>query len=63
MKFIRRKDAAKLVGFTPTHIMRLAKAGDFPTPIQIGENSVAFLEIEVIQWMEERLAERDALVA
>ncbi len=60
MKFIRRKDAAKLVGYTATHVMRLARAGDFPKPIQLGPNSVAFLESEVIEWQEARIAERDA---
>lgn len=35
------------------------KKGSFPAPVQIGSNSVAWLEAEVDQWIEDRLAERD----
>lgn len=59
MRFLRRKDAANRVGLSATHVMRLARQGKFPKPVQLGDMSVAFLESEVDAWMEQRLIERD----
>ncbi len=60
MRFIRKREVADLVGYHPVHIMRLAKAGKFPTPVRIGPGAVAFVEAEVLAWQKERVAERDA---
>ena len=59
MRFLRKNEAAKTVGLHPVHIMRLAKAGKFPAPVQIGPGAVGFVADEINDWMLERLRERD----
>ena len=60
MRFIRKIPTAKLVGWHPSHLMRKVRAGEFPQPVQLGTNSVAFVEDEVLAWQKARIAERDA---
>ena len=54
MRFIRKLDTAARVGWHPSHLMRKARAGEFPQPIQLGPNSVAFVLEEVEAWMKAR---------
>ncbi len=61
MRFLRKNDVAALVGWHPVHVMREARAGRFPKPVQIGRNSVGFVAEEVDVWMAARVAERDDL--
>lgn len=58
MRFIRKKKTADLVGWHPVHVMREARAGRFPSPVQIGPNSVGFVEDEVLEWMQARVEQR-----
>lgn len=60
LRFLRRKAAAAKVGYSATHLMRLAKAGTFPKPVYLGDGCVVFVESEVEEWMKARVAERDA---
>ena len=60
MKFLRKRQVADLVGYHPVHIMRLAKAGKFPKPVKLGPGAVGFVEDEVTEWQNARIAERDA---
>jgi predicted DNA-binding transcriptional regulator AlpA len=39
--------------------MRKARAGEFPQPIQLGPNSIAFLADEIEAWMQDRVDARD----
>jgi prophage regulatory protein len=50
----------KNVPFTRQHIRRLQKAGTFPLPVPLGENTTAYLEEEIDEWLTSRLAKRDA---
>ncbi len=50
----------KNVPFTRQHIRRLQKAGDFPRPVPLGENTTAYLEEEIDEWLTSRVAKRDA---
>jgi len=59
LKFIRKLEVAKLVGWHPSHLMRMAKSGKFPKPVALGPNSTAFVESEVQDWMEARIADRN----
>ena len=63
IRLIRKKVTAGRVGWHPVHLMRKAKAGEFPAPVQIGPNSIAFVEEEVNQWILDKIAERDAKAA
>lgn len=60
MKLLRRKEAASRVGFHPVHVMRKANdpGDDFPRPVRIGPNAVAFVEDEIEAWIKRRVAER-----
>jgi prophage regulatory protein len=49
----------KNVPFTRQHIRRLQKAGTFPLPIPLGENTTAYLEKDIDDWLTSRVAERD----
>ena len=59
MKFIRKIPTAKRVGYSPSHLMRLVRAGRFPMPVQLGPNSIAFIEEEVERWQKARIDARD----
>ncbi len=59
MKFLRKNQTADRVGFSQSHVMRLVRKGDFPQPVPLGPNSVAFVEDEVEDWMRARVEERE----
>ena len=59
MRFLRKKTTARRVGYHPSHLMRLVRANQFPQPVQLGPNSIAFVEDEVEAWMQARVDERD----
>jgi len=46
-------------GLSKSSIYRLAKAGEFPQPIKLGERSSGWLESEVDQWIADRIEQRD----
>ena len=60
IRFIRKKEAAERVGYHPVHIMRLVKVGKFPRPVRLGPGALAFVESEIEEWLQQRIAERDA---
>lgn len=47
------------IPYSRMHIDRLEKAGRFPKRVQLGPNSVAWVEDEIIAWQAERIAARD----
>lgn len=57
-KLIFSGEIAKIIPYTQNHIRRLEAAGDFPKRIRIGANRVAWLKIEVDNWIEERINAR-----
>lgn len=57
---ISRKELGELVPYTMTHIARLERAGKFPKRLRLGAGRVGWLLIEVENWINARLAERDA---
>ena len=54
-KFIRRAEVLKRTGLSVATIWRKERAGDFPARRQLGPNSVAWLESEVLAWMDSRV--------
>lgn len=63
MQFLTVRQAAKLVGYHPVHVMRLVKAGRFPKPVKLNDFAVRFVDEEIDLYMQERIAERDAKAA
>ena len=53
--FLRLPAVKKRTGFGRSHIYSLMKKGKFPRQIYLGPQSVAWLESEVSDWMEERI--------
>ncbi len=48
----------KGVSYSRPHLFRLIKSQKFPAPIKLGENRNAWVEAEVDQWIDARIAER-----
>ncbi len=51
---------AKGVPYSRDHLRRLVKAGTFPAPVPLSDKRIAWVESEVDQWVDQRIAERDA---
>jgi prophage regulatory protein len=62
-RILRRPEVLSKIGLATTQLYELIKKGEFPQPIRIGPRAVGFLEAEVDEWIDERLAEREYNVA
>ena len=51
----------KGIPYSKPHLWRLIRGGKFPRPIRLGENRIAFPEHEIDLWVQEKIAERDAI--
>ena len=63
MRIVRRKELRHLVGYSPAHIDRLEKVGQFPKRVVLGPGAVGWVAEEIQKWISGRIAERDARVA
>jgi prophage regulatory protein len=54
MRFLRFKELRQRVGLSRTSIWRLERKGQFPCRRQLSDNTVAWLEDEVDEWMQAR---------
>ena len=61
MRIPSKRQLKELVLYSPQHIARPEKAGQFPKRVQLGSNRVGWVEEEVLDWLGERLARRDNL--
>jgi prophage regulatory protein len=59
MRILSKKALKELVLYSPQHVTRLEKAGLFPKRVQLGLNRVGWVEREVLDWLEQRLALRE----
>lgn len=59
MKILSKKDVRALCLYSPQHIDRLEKAGQFPQRVRLGRCRVGWIEAEVIEWLQQRIDERD----
>jgi prophage regulatory protein len=51
----------KGIPFTAMHLRRLVKAKRLPQPIHVGLNRLGWVEAEIDEWLNARVAERDAV--
>ncbi|MFV3386028.1 helix-turn-helix transcriptional regulator [Pseudomonas sp. NY15364] len=58
-RLLRRREVELKTGKSRAAIYAAIREGTFPAPVQIGLNSVAWLEAEVDTWIAERLATRN----
>ena len=59
MRILSKKALKELVLYSPQHVARLEKAGNFPKRVQLGPNRVGWVEQEVLDWLEKRLSLRE----
>lgn len=62
-KLMRHRAVCERVGFSPSTIARRVKAGDFPKPVKLGPQTLAWVAEEVEAWLAQRIAERDQAAA
>ena len=63
---LNKREAAARIGVNPHTLVRMAKGGQFPAPVRLGDHPLAehrFIESEVEAWIEARVVERDARAA
>lgn len=58
-RFLRRAAVEDLTGLSCSTIYLKMQSHEFPRPVRIGGRAVAWLESDVEDWIEARLAERD----
>ena len=54
MKFLRIRQVMQATGLSRMTIYRLELAGKFPKRRQLSENSVAWLEVDIAEWIDSR---------
>lgn len=59
MRILSKKALRELVLYSPQHVARLEKAGQFPKRVVLGPNRVGWVESEVMAWLEERMIARE----
>jgi prophage regulatory protein len=58
-KLLKSTDITSNYGLSRSHMYALIQKGEFPKPIKLSERSSAWLESEVREWVESRIASRD----
>jgi prophage regulatory protein len=59
MRILSKRQVKELVLYSPQHIARLERAGQFPKRVHLGPARVGWVEAEVLDWLRQRLANRD----
>lgn len=60
---IRFSEAQKRTGYSKAWLYRLISEKRFPQPIKIGARAIAFVESEIDEWVNQRIAESRGEVA
>ena len=53
-QMLRPPEVMARTGLSRTTIWRRVRAGVFPAPVQLGENSIGWPESEITTWLESR---------
>lgn len=62
-RFLRLPQVQQLVGHGRSWIYAAVAKGEFPKPIKLGPQTVAWDEEEIAEWQAARIAERDMVSA
>lgn len=62
-KLLKLKDVLAITGLSRSYVYGLAQQDLFPKPVKLSERSSAWVEAEVAEWIEGRIALRDMEVA
>ena len=60
MKLIRLKQVMECTGLARSTVYKFIAEGDFPKQVKLGVRVAAWVEAEVLAWMEDRVNCRDA---
>ncbi|MBS0251411.1 MAG: AlpA family transcriptional regulator [Proteobacteria bacterium] len=55
IRMLRLPQVLKKTGLSRSQIYRLIALGNFPTQIQLSERISGWIEIEIDQWLQERI--------
>ncbi|MDG4591290.1 MAG: AlpA family phage regulatory protein [Defluviicoccus sp.] len=58
-RFMRLPKVCKYFGVSRSTVLRRVKAHDFPQPVKLGPNTIAWLADEVEAWAAAKIAARD----
>jgi len=58
-RLLRRKTVEARTGLARSTLYQMMQTGHFPKPVRIGGRAVAWLESDIDEWIEARLAERE----
>ncbi|MBL0229444.1 MAG: AlpA family transcriptional regulator [Moraxellaceae bacterium] len=56
---LRRTDVENITGLTRSGIYEGMRKGTFPEPVRLGNNSVAWVNSEIRQWIQDLIKKRD----
>ena len=59
LSFIRQDEVTKITSIPKSSIQSEVQEGNFPKPIKLSARTIAWVKSEVIEWMENKIAERD----
>ena len=62
-RLLRRREVEQLTGLKRSTIYELVAAGDYPKPVPISAQAVAWGESEITNWQKRCIASRDSQVA
>ncbi|WP_299198026.1 AlpA family transcriptional regulator [uncultured Amphritea sp.] len=60
MRLLRLPEVQKATALSRSSIYRLMEAGTFPDSIQLSARSIAWVEEEVQNWIQQRIDERES---
>ena len=59
-RIIRRPRVREITGLGDSSLYERMAAGTFPRPVPLGGRAVGWIESEVEEWIDARIAEREA---
>ena len=59
MRILSKRQLKELVLYSPQHVARLEKAGQFPKRVKLGTCRVGWVEDEVLDWLQQRIDRRE----
>jgi prophage regulatory protein len=57
---LRRKQVEARVGLRRSTLYSRVAEGSFPPPVRLGKRAVGWVESEISEWLERRVAERQS---
>lgn len=60
---LRLPTVCATVGLSKSQVYRLIRSGQFPAPVRIGANSVAWSAQQVDQWVHEKISASPSVLA